>query len=395
MRVLFVTGEFPPTPGGVGDYTDRLAGALTDQGHVVGVFTSARASDGEAANTDTVWANRPGASIWRSVGRWNLRAWRTLAAQIQSWRPDVVHIQYQAGAYGLRGAVTLYPWLLRLWNVRPLSVVTFHDLLPPHMFSGSGRLGFDRRAVAWLGRGADAAIATNADDARQLVTMQARRVWQVPIGANIPVVSSPNRQDLRAQYGIVREAPLLAYFGFYNASKGLLELLTAFAALTQQRPDARLLLIGGGAGQTDPTNVQFAERLRQHAQSLAVSDRLIWTGYTDAAGVSACLHAADVVVLPFRDGVSLRRGTFMAALSHGCAIVSTIPPAPVVGLEEAVLLCRANDPVDLQRAMEESLDPALQARLRRAAGAAAGQFSWETIAASHSAIYHALCYCDA
>ena len=28
MRILFVSGEFPPRVGGVGDYTDRLAGAL-------------------------------------------------------------------------------------------------------------------------------------------------------------------------------------------------------------------------------------------------------------------------------------------------------------------------------------------------------------------------------
>ncbi|HEY8743089.1 MAG TPA: glycosyltransferase family 4 protein [Chloroflexota bacterium] len=385
-----VTGEFPPTPGGVGDYTDRFAGALTDQGHVVGVFTSARAN-GDTANTDTVWANRPGATMWRLVEHWNLRAWRTLAAQIQAWRPDVVHIQYQAGAYGLRGAITLYPWLLRMWNVRPLSVVTFHDLLPPHMFAGSGRLGLDQRAVAWLGRGADATIATSADDARQLIEMGARRVWQVPIGANIPVVSLPNRQAVRAQYGVAPDAPLLAYFGFHNASKGLLELLTAFAAVTPQQPEARLLLIGGGTGQTDPTNVQFAEQVRQHAQDLAVANRLIWTGYVDAAGVSAGLQAADVVVLPFRDGVSQRRGTLMAALSHGCAIVSTVPPTPITELEGAVLLCRANDPVDLQRAIEQSLDPALQARLRLAAGNAAARYSWEAIAASHAAIYRALC----
>ena len=395
MRVLLVTGEFPPQPGGVGDYTDRLAGALADQGHTVAVLTSVPTALATATNGDAVWANREGATVWRIVRHWNMRAWRTLAARIHAWRPDVVHFQYQAAAYGLGGAVTFFPWLLRLWNIRPLSVVTFHDLLPPHMFALSGRLGWDHRAVTWFGRGADAAIATNADDAQQLVTRRTRRVWQVPIGANIPVVTVPaGTAAIRARHGIAPDAPLLAYFGFYNASKGLEELFTAFAGLLQQRPDARLLLIGGGTGETDQTNVQFAARLRQHAQDLALTDRLIWTGYVDAAGVSLHLQAADVIVLPFRDGASLRRGTLMAALSHGCAIVSTLPPTPVPELEGAILLCRANDQADLQRAIAEGLDPAAGTLLRQAARTVAAQFSWETIAASHTHVYRALCHSD-
>jgi glycosyltransferase involved in cell wall biosynthesis len=393
MRVLLVSGEFPPQPGGVGDYTDRLAGALADQGHTVAVLTSAPSPAVAATNGDAVWANRPEATVWRVVRHWNLRAWRLLAERIKAWRPDVVHFQYQAAAYGLGGAVTLYPWLLRTWHIRPLSVVTFHDLLTPHVFPLSGRLGVDRRAVAWFGRGADAAIATNADDAQRLVQMGTRRVWQAPIGANIPVVAA-GTDAIRDRYGMAPGAPLLAYFGFYNASKGLEELFTAFAELARQRPDARLLLIGGGAGDTDPTNVQFTARLRQHAEKLALADRLIWTGYVDAAGVSRFLQAADLTVLPFRDGVSLRRGTLMAALSHGCAIVSTHANSPVPELGGAVLLCRANDPTDLQRAIAEGLDTAVGQRLRREARAVAAQFSWETIAASHTHIYRALCHAD-
>lgn len=398
MRMLFVTGEFPPQTGGVGDYTDRLAGALTDQGHEIGVLTTAPAAAGAEGNTvrlgDAEWANRQGATIWRDVRRWNLPAWRIVAARLQAWRPDVVHFQYQAAAYGLRGAVTLYPWLLRVWNIRPLSVVTFHDLLPPHSFPLSGRLGVDRRAVGALGRGADAVIATNADDARRLLRLGARRVWEVPIGANIPVVPGVDRHAVRAGLDVPPEAPLLAYFGFYNAGKGLDELLTAFAALAEERPDARLLFIGGGAGQTDRTNIAYAEHLRRRAQEESVADRIIWTGYVDAADVSAYLQAADVVVLPYRDGVSLRRGTLMAALSHSCAVVSTAPPSPTPDLERAMILCRANDAVDLQRAIRQSLDPAAQERLRAAAGTIAATFTWESIAAAHTAVYRALCYSE-
>lgn len=394
MKVLYVSGEFPPQAGGVGDYTDRLAGALSERGDEVAVLTTATVG-GEIPNGDAVWANQEGAVVWRSVRHWNLRAWRILAAQCQAWRPDIVHLQYQAAAYGLRGEVALFPRLFRLWNIRPLVVVTFHDLLPPHSFPLSGRLGVDRRAVLVLGRGADGAIATNADDARRLMTWGVRRVWEVPIGANILVAPNVDVQTVRADLGVAADAPLLAYFGFYNASKGLEELLTAFAALGQELPAAKLLLIGGGTGWTDPTNKPYAAFLHRRAQELAITYRLVWTGYVDAGGVSAYLQAATTVVLPFRDGVSLRRGTLMAALSHGCAIVSTNPLTPVPQLDQTVVLCRPNDALDLQRAISASLDPVMQRRLRGAALAAAADFSWSAIAAAHSAVYQALCHSNA
>ena len=44
MRVCFVTGEYPPMQGGVGDCTRELGRALIQLGHQVTVVTSRKAA---------------------------------------------------------------------------------------------------------------------------------------------------------------------------------------------------------------------------------------------------------------------------------------------------------------------------------------------------------------
>jgi glycosyltransferase involved in cell wall biosynthesis len=104
--------------------------------------------------------------------------------------------------------------------------------------------------------------------------------------------------------------------------------------------------------------------------------------------VSAALAPADLVALPYRDGASLRRGTLMAALAHGCAIVTTEPVDPLIA--GAVAVVPADDPAALAgRLAELGDDPAGRAALGRAAAAAAAAFGWEPIAALTLDVYAA------
>jgi hypothetical protein len=43
LRVLFITGEYPPLEGGVGDFTHLLGQEMARQGAEVGVLTSCTA----------------------------------------------------------------------------------------------------------------------------------------------------------------------------------------------------------------------------------------------------------------------------------------------------------------------------------------------------------------
>ena len=65
--------------------------------------------------------------------------------------------------------------------------------------------------------------------------------------------------------------------------------------------------------------------------------------------MSAHLAAADLMVMPYRDGVSLRRGTLMAVLAHGRPLLTTAPAAPTPELRqgENMWLVPPDDPAAL------------------------------------------------
>ncbi len=371
MRVGLITGEYPPDQGGVGDFTHHLARGLADLGHEVHVITTARPSIPPSAAPPVAH---------RTVRDWGWGCWRTVLQVARENGLEVLNLQYQAAAYGMRPAVHFLPRPAR----RPPLVVTFHDLRVPYLFPKAGPLR--RRVVYGLARSADGVIATNDEDFQHLLTeARPRRLALIPIGSNIPCAPPPgyDRAAERARWGVGPDYLLLGYFGFLNESKGGEELVQALALLVEEGVPAHLLMVGGQVGTSDPTNRAYAERVMGQIRERGLEGRVHWTGYTDPETVSAGLLATDVCVLPYRDGVSFRRGTLHACLAHGRAIVTTQPalPLPQVRDGENMLLVPPRNPRALAEAARRLYqNPALRARLERGAAALAAEFTWERIA---------------
>ena len=146
----------------------------------------------------------------------------------------------------------------------------------------------------------------------------------------------------------------------------------------------KLLLIGGRTGSSDPTNAEYAAQVERLIESLGVKDRVIATGYLEPSAVSRALSVCDVMVLPYVDGASLRRGSLLAAIAHGKAIVTTEPRYPIEGLRqnESALFVAPNDPQSLANAVQQVLqNEALRTRLQSGVSDAAKLYTWDRIAA--------------
>jgi len=394
-RVLLVSAEYPPMPGGVGDYTALLAAHLAASGATVGVLTT---GNGDVRHDGDVM-------VRAKVPSWGWDSVDAVHGVMRSFQPDIVHLQYQTGMYDMHPAVNFLPDRLA-WYIPALHllhremdwvfrfVTTFHDLRHPYMFPKAGPLR------TWVTRHlADAssvAIGTNGADVAMLQTWRANTAL-IPIGSNIPAAAVREPQVIRARYGIPADAALLTTFGLLNQSKGIETAIDTLALLRHGGMDAHLLLIGAGAGVNDPTNRATESAISVRSEAAGMTALIHRTGQLPAEEVAAALAASDVCVLPYRDGASPRRGSLLAALAQGIPVVTTTPaPGAYDGLpafrDGEVACCvpmgDAHAVADAVRTIHG--DAALAARLRAGAAAYAAHFAWPIIAAQTLALYETI-----
>jgi glycosyltransferase involved in cell wall biosynthesis len=394
-RIGMITGEYPPDQGGVGDFTRQLAHALSDLGSHVHVIAGRPRDTQHPTRSQSqpshLRSQPPGVTVHRTVRPWGWGCWTDVLKLAQDLKLEILNVQYQAAAYGMHPAINVVP----PDRGRPPVVVTFHDLKVPYLFPKAGPL---RQWAVWmLARRADGVIVTNREDELRLSNLRppVSNMTRIPIGSNIAPSPPPGyRRDAeRARRGIGPDDLLLGYFGFINESKGTEDLIEALGLLVRQGLSAHLLMIGGRVGSSDPTNLAYAQRVERLIADLGLSEHVHWTGYARSEQVSAALLATDLCVLPYRDGISFRRGTLLACLVHGRAIVTTRPAVPLPEAQDGrtMLLVEPQRPPDLAQAVRRlAADPQLRIRLEKEARNLAAEFTWERIARRTAAFFASL-----
>ena len=94
--------------------------------------------------------------------------------------------------------------------------------------------------------------------------------------------------ELRRKLGL-EGAAVIGFVGSFYAYEGLDLLLDAFPRLLAQRPDLRLLLVGGGPQDAN---------LKAQAQRLGVADKIVFTGRVPHSEVSRYYDQIDLLAYP-------------------------------------------------------------------------------------------------
>jgi glycosyltransferase involved in cell wall biosynthesis len=153
---------------------------------------------------------------------------------------------------------------------------------------------------------------------------------------------SLSRQEIRSRWGIEHDAFVFGTVGRLTETKGHACLLDAFASISGDMPQARLILVGDG---------KLRGKLEQKAGTLGVSSRVIFTGYREDA--HALLRGFDIFVFP-----SLAEGLGVAlieAMASGLPVIASdvggIPE--VTGSVNCGRLVPPGDQASLASAMQE------------------------------------------
>ncbi|WP_180541762.1 glycosyltransferase family 4 protein [Nevskia soli] len=310
--IHILTGEYPPVRGGVADYTALVAKGLADRGESVQVWT------GGDESTDTEGSIRVH-RIAQGFGRAGLRAldraWNEPAG------PRRVIVQWTPHSFGMRSLnLPLAYWLrTRARRHQDQIELMVHE---PFLAFGEGTWKQDAAAAvqrvmmallldaAWRVR-----VAIPAWEARLrpwCLTRQHAFEW-APVPSNIPEYPDL-REVLRARAAIGGPAQMVVgHFGTFRRDVACL----LFPVLEEllRTTDARVLLAGRGSD-------EFADTFTSRNSDF---DRRISSfGELEAEEVAIVLSACDVLLQPYPDGISTRRGTAMAALALGIPMVSNL-----------------------------------------------------------------------
>ncbi len=385
VRIMFITGKYPPQECGIGDYTQRLTQKLSRSGYQIFILTSVPQKRQNAINE----RQNNGVEIIRVITQWDFKDYQAILNEILKNKIDLVNIQFQISFFNFLPMIILLPFFLKLrrHTNRIRVVVTLHELAGPvtWFFPGQLRRLWLLPLIFW----ADAVIVTNERDLFLLhnVPFLKRRIHHIPLVSNIDVEQDIDKQAVRRRLRINDDEILILRFGFVNNIRAtfILELIQAINKLCNKGHKVRLILVGG-------TDLKDNNIVSSFVNSLGIAERVIFTGYCSVQEVSQYLGSADIAVQLSPDGV-FRSTALLATMAHGLPTIGLkkgYVPSVFVDREN-ILLIPKSTPEDIARGIEELiLDEALRERLRKKSVQAVRGFNWEMVCKQIDYLYTSL-----
>jgi len=299
--ILIISPMFAPQRGGLPDHTEGLARSLADRWPTT-LLTSkgadAAARSFKVAGSVEDWQDDQGLVA-------KVRELHTTGPIIWQYVPHM----YGRGGVNLRLSKAMAE--LRRSGYRQLVIA--HEVAAP-LSPLPHRLLYalaHRRQWRAICRQADV-VGISSEAVRQVWCppglKDCPRNLVLASPSNIPVVriEANSRQQLLMDSGWPADTILLCYFGTADVSRRFAWVLEAWRKARRIDPRVALAVIGDNPAIGPP-----------HASGFR------GLGFVSREEASGWLQGTDLLLLPFVDGVSEKRTTFMAGLGHGCPILTT------------------------------------------------------------------------
>jgi glycosyltransferase involved in cell wall biosynthesis len=376
MRILMVSDDYLPNPGGIAAHVHELSCALAELGHEVDLIAGH-----DLKHQGTLPELPPGLRILSHRGfRWSAPGYASMAAVTARmiWRArrlrryDVCHWH----------SLIWETWGVALGAARLPRVFTNHS--SGYLRRARSRLRRSTQLRAILGR-ADRVIAPSPELLERSVDAgyPRERLRYIPNGVDVRTFAPGERDpELMQRYGLSDSDKVIAVPRRLDPKNGVDVLIRALPSVASAIPNVKVLLIGDG--------VQRAE-LEALVAELGLTRLVVFCGTQPRAEMVRHLRLGHVATLPSRaEAVSLAG---LEAMAVGLPVVGSrvggIPEFVTDGENGA--LVPVDDPLALSRALAALLaDAQLRKNLgRRARAGVQDRFSWRGTALQTLDVYAA------
>ncbi len=294
VKIALMSADYPNIISGVGDYSARLLQEWRQAGHQVILITARHPA-----------VARPEGAVLAL--RWKMRSFFQLQAFLNRHQPEVISLQYPCSLYG-KSSLTPHFFLaalrLRGWKI----VTTLHEFSNVHPLRR-----WSEYLLVWCSR---RVIVTNEFERTALLRVvpftPAEKVQVIPIGSNLPPVPPAP---------LPAERTAISFFGIFYPNKQMERVIEVMAAIEQEFPGKFTFRFVGGI---HPYYPEYLAQFRGLAER--VLPRTEWHINQPLEKVAALLNGSFCGVLFYKDGVSIRRGSFLAFLTCGIPVITSPGP---------------------------------------------------------------------
>jgi len=316
MKILMISTEYPPMKGGVAHYSQKLVGSLRNEGMEVSVVCN------EDGNGDFI-----------GISPYNRHNSDVLLKAVKEFKPDVVHVQYEPGLYGIY-LDPINPRRIRTniesfyYDCKLPIVTTFHSaytfaqwmrLIVPISGGRFGRLGTLLQTIYDYWTHILNYSSFNSLNRAKIGPNRAGIVFSKYLQNLIPgsyliyhgsepSVSRPDdKTEIRKNFLLPEDAKIAVAIGFMTATKG-------WNIIRKMKvPNDWKIVINSSK------NHYSKEVVKKKFENDGVID--LNRGFLDDRELSMLLYCADALILPYK--VSSASGVMFDGFGHGLPFISS------------------------------------------------------------------------
>ena len=302
MGIGLLSAAFPPDFDGIGDYTYWLANALAQSGIETSVWTSLGP---QRAACQGVQVN----PFFDPSKPQSIKELPALLAKGRS--VDWLVVEYNPFGFGRWGYC---PWLVsmlrHLKGSRQCRIaVMFHETqVPSRPFKLWIMRQWQNRQLRGLSRLADVIFVSTTRWESEIKEVSPKAVCHhLPVGSNLPY-SRLSWEAARKNLRISSDTLVLGMFGSSHPSR---------------MTDWMGAAVRGAASVQDELVVLYVGKDGRAFREVCAGVPFMDQGPLPAEAAADRLRSMDLLISPFADGLSTRRGSVIAGFQHGVAVAST------------------------------------------------------------------------